>query len=574
MSTEAQQESPGQQREQITHLAEAMGCAQILWYSDEAISGNDTRHRLGFQQMMADALLGRFKVIICWSLDRFGRFDSLEAAQWVGPLRKVGVSLITVAEGKMNWDDATGRLIYMIQQEQKHMFLIDRARDITRGVERSARRPGFHAGPAPYGYDKAMYDERGVVQRRVIRGECFAKPRLWSSRLVLTNDRKILRVIRWLFIAFANGASMRSLALRLNERHIPSPGGRFWRQNAIKSILTNPNYVGDQVWNRRHGGKFFGILNGRVVADRAFDRRGPVRPVNVKNSEHEWILVEDEHPPIVDRKLFARVRARLRPPTGASRALSYDPLTGLLFCGHCGSRMYVQNDRKNRAFGRRLVCRTASDLGTAICKIRSIDERLFLIFLTQLLKERVFVPDWEERVFKRLNFRPSHISLRETYAHPAGGPQAKSFIRNFEPVVAKILAELAQARLSLASRDFGLLRCALRAVIVRIDMWFGPHPRVRKASKISEGIIQIRPPLCDWSTSRVTIGFDRADFDRATAEHTLVVGRKRNPNGRLLPEAERPILVSELIASYATEVAQRDPPNRDDPGNEPGLSAQ
>src|SRR4051812_15894547 len=171
MSADAQEQSPSQQREQIEKLAEKMGCGRLNWYCDAAISGNDTKHRLGFQQMMTDALLGKFRVILCWSLDRFGRFDSLEAASWIAPLRTAGVMLVTVAEGKMNWDDAGGRLIYMIQQEQKHAFLLDRARDITRGFQRRAKRPGLHLGPPPYGYDTLLYDERGILVRRVVRGE-------------------------------------------------------------------------------------------------------------------------------------------------------------------------------------------------------------------------------------------------------------------------------------------------------------------------------------------------------------------------------------------------------------------
>ena len=41
-------------------------------YSDEGISGTGTKKRDGFNQMMADARLGAFDMIICKSIARFG----------------------------------------------------------------------------------------------------------------------------------------------------------------------------------------------------------------------------------------------------------------------------------------------------------------------------------------------------------------------------------------------------------------------------------------------------------------------------------------------------------------------
>ena len=84
MSTDHQDESPEQQREHVVRLAARLGLEIVRWYVDAAISGDDTPRRLGFKQMFADALAGQFGTIVCWSLDRFGRFDSIDAGEWVG----------------------------------------------------------------------------------------------------------------------------------------------------------------------------------------------------------------------------------------------------------------------------------------------------------------------------------------------------------------------------------------------------------------------------------------------------------------------------------------------------------
>lgn len=92
MSTDKQDDSPEQQRAEILKLAEREGCRIIRWYEDHAISGAKTHKRKGFRQMIRDAKgAGEFKAILCWDQDRFGRFDSIEAGEWVSPLRRAGV---------------------------------------------------------------------------------------------------------------------------------------------------------------------------------------------------------------------------------------------------------------------------------------------------------------------------------------------------------------------------------------------------------------------------------------------------------------------------------------------------
>ena len=52
-------------------------------YTDEGISGLDTRHRDGFKEMIADALAGRIELIVTKSVSRFARntVDSLTTIQ-------------------------------------------------------------------------------------------------------------------------------------------------------------------------------------------------------------------------------------------------------------------------------------------------------------------------------------------------------------------------------------------------------------------------------------------------------------------------------------------------------------
>ena len=122
MSDERQEHSIPAQRQELLSYAEKHGYKILREYLDEAISGDDTRRRVGFLRMREDAQQGEFSVVLCWDQDRFGRFDPIEGGHWILPFRDAGVRLETIAQGKIDWNDFAGRLIYLVQQEGKHAY--------------------------------------------------------------------------------------------------------------------------------------------------------------------------------------------------------------------------------------------------------------------------------------------------------------------------------------------------------------------------------------------------------------------------------------------------------------------
>ena len=91
--------------------------------------------------------------MLCWDQDRFGRFDPIEGGHWILPFRDAGVRLETIAQGKIDWNDFAGRLIYLVQQEGKHAYLRDLSRNVTCGFLNAAKNGrGGTGGRAPSGY--------------------------------------------------------------------------------------------------------------------------------------------------------------------------------------------------------------------------------------------------------------------------------------------------------------------------------------------------------------------------------------------------------------------------------------
>src|SRR6266446_8104676 len=119
MSHESQETSIRDQRAAVERFAIGHNYELISTYIDEAISGDATERRFQFQRMVSDAALRRFKAILVWDLSRLGRFDIIEGGFWMKPLRDAGVTIVTLDQGEIDWNDIAGRIIWTVQQEGK-----------------------------------------------------------------------------------------------------------------------------------------------------------------------------------------------------------------------------------------------------------------------------------------------------------------------------------------------------------------------------------------------------------------------------------------------------------------------
>ncbi len=533
MSSEMQKSSPRQQRDQIKKLAQRRGYEIVRWYEDLAVSGDDIRRRVAFRRMVADAERKSFETILCWSQDRFGRFDSIEAGEWIGPLRRAGIELVTVTDGEITWNDAIGRLIYTIQQEAKHAFLVDLARGILRGAHQRALEGRLHVGKIPYGYNKLIFDERGELVRRLAPLQKLSKPKEWTGSLVPTLDSSIIRTVRWRFRSYDRGMSIRGLAVSLNRRRVPSPEGHHWSSDTIRKILANPVYVGDRVWNRRHVGKYAGLLGGEIVLEAAFTKKFGYRTRGrIANDRSDWVVVKNVHPALVERAQFDRVQARLRQQRRRKPSPVIDPLKSLVVCGHCGTTLNVNHHRNIRkdkvVYYRRLECPTYHTKGRTVCRPRSISQPILQRLIVDLLTERVLDRDLESR----LRMQPID-TLEEIQAFagtdlPFGKPAKINTEQGAsEKLVAEVMGQAARFRVALCGGDIDLLCIAIRGLVKRIDVWFARHPTMPGASKISTGKVHLRPPFTDCVTGSSEICFDRAEFDLAASK---IPARMRNAN--------------------------------------------
>lgn len=292
-STDKQEKSIGDQRAEVDALRVRRGYSFVCEYVDDAISGDATEKRHAFQRMIKDAAAKRFDVVLCWDQDRFGRFDALEAGYWIQPMRTAGVVLETVTQGRVDWNDFAGRLVYSITQEGKHAYLRDLAKNINRTVRRRAAE-GVWCGKAPFGY---------------VLGD--------DGRLVL-GDPAAVAAVRRVFELRAQGIGYRSLGRLMNREGHPLPASAPWNMETVRSILAREHYTGRIIFGRLKTAKYEPRFNG------------PMR-------------VDNAHPAIITEAMWSATRPELFRGNHAHRRNGeYSAaLAGLLNCGRCSAPMYA-----------------------------------------------------------------------------------------------------------------------------------------------------------------------------------------------------------------------------------------
>jgi site-specific DNA recombinase len=339
------------------------GFQVVETYADRAISGASML-RSGLQELMADALAGRFTVLVAEALDRLSR-DQADVAAIFKQLSFAGVRILTLSEG---WIE---ELHVGLKGTMNQLFLKDLAAKTRRGL-RGRVEAGFSGGGNAYGY-------------KVVR-------RLKSDGELTTGEREIhpeeAAIVQRIFVAFADGQSPKAIARKLNAEGIPGPRGILWRDTAIRGhrtrgtgILNNELYLGRIIWNRL-----------RYVKDPSTGKR-----VSRPNDPAEWITKEVTTLRLIDDATWEAVKRRqsdldATPAVQGIKASRFwerrrpdHLLTGLVSCDCCGGPF--------AAVGRDyLACSAARKLGTCSSR-KSIRRSVLEEAVLDLLKTRLMQPE-------------------------------------------------------------------------------------------------------------------------------------------------------------------------------------
>lgn len=262
----------------------------VKMYSDEGISGTNTKLRTGFKAMVEDALNGKIDLIITKSVSRFAR-NTVDSLTTVRQLKEVGVEIYFEKENIWTLD-SKGELLITIMSSLAQ----EESRSISENVTWGLRKQ-FAEGKVHFPYTNVLGFKAGE-----------------DGAIVVDQDEA--KTVRYIFQQALIGKSPYHIAKDLTEQGIPSPSGKSqWNATTIKRMLRNEKYKGD------------------ALLQKTFTIDFLTKKKNINRGELPQYYVENNHEAIVDRETFDAVQLVL---DNKGRKSSTTIFSSKLVCGDCG----------------------------------------------------------------------------------------------------------------------------------------------------------------------------------------------------------------------------------------------
>lgn len=196
-------------------------------YTDEGITGTNTKRREGFKSMVADALAGKFDLIVTKSVSRFAR-NTVDSLTTIRQLKENSIEVYFEKENIWTFD-GKGELLLTIMSSL--------AQEESRSISENCtwgQRKRFSDGKVTVPFARFLGYDRGA-----------------DGNLVLNENEAV--IVRRIYSMYLQGMTPHGIAARLTEDGVKSPGGKDkWNQGAVKSILTNEKYKGDALLQKSY----------------------------------------------------------------------------------------------------------------------------------------------------------------------------------------------------------------------------------------------------------------------------------------------------------------------------------
>ena len=326
-------------------------------FADKGLSGTSLKKRENFNKMIAACKRGRIDTILTKSLSRFAR-NTVDCLETVRMLRARGIGVIFEKENINTLTESNEFLITLFsgfaQAESESL-----SGNIARGKMMS-----MQAGNVPFQYKKLLGYREGED----------GKPEI---------DPEEAKTVRRIYRRYLDGCSLSQIQRELEADHVPTARGiQRWSYQVIHNILTNERYIGDA------------LLGKTYVLDCIS------KEVRKNNGERPQYYVENNHPAIIPREWFQRVKEEMTRRASKRKVMQRHgktelgkysakyALSELLVCGECGTPYkrctWARNGKK------RIVWRCVSRLefGTKYCHHSpSLDEEKLHQAILEALNE-------------------------------------------------------------------------------------------------------------------------------------------------------------------------------------------
>lgn len=265
-------------------------------YTDEGITGTNTKKRDGFNQMIEDAIDGKIDLIITKSVSRFAR-NTVDSLVTIRKLKEKGVEVYFEKENIWTLD-SKGELLLTIMSSLAQEESRSISENVTWGKRKSASDGKISLAYSNFlGYDKGP---KGTL---------------------VVNDEQALLVKR-IYREFMEGKTPFTIAHTLTAEGVTTPSGKStkWRVSTINSILSNEKY------------------KGSALLQKTFTTDYLTKKMKVNEGEVPQYYVEESHEAIIPTEEWDRVQREIIRRKSLGRSYSGNSIFSTrVVCGDCGA---------------------------------------------------------------------------------------------------------------------------------------------------------------------------------------------------------------------------------------------
>lgn len=316
-------------------------------YSDYAATGTSTTRRGEFNQMIEQALAGSIDIILTKSISRFAR-NTVDLLSTVRALKAAGVSVRFEREN-IDTANAEGEVLLTLLAS----FAQAESKSISANAKwgiRKKYKDGLLHSRHPYGYHY-HHGQLDIIEAEAV-------------------------IVRRVFAEFLEGISPEKTCKQMNQEGLRSRGGGKFSASLTRNWLENPTYI------------------GTTILQQYFSAHAGDNTPTLNRGELDKYIVEDSHPPIIDRSVFDAVQAELArrrttggrglTPTGGSGALTHR-----ITCTICGRNYHRRTRRLAHSTYKYWWCETATKGKGNPCHAHQLrEENLHTIILRLLSLEK------------------------------------------------------------------------------------------------------------------------------------------------------------------------------------------
>ena len=306
-------------------------------FADEGITGTSACKRKDFLRMIRQCRQGKIDMILAKSVSRFAR-NTVDTLNYTRELRGMGIPVIFEEQN-----------INSIYPESEFLITIHGAFAQSESEGISSR--------VKWGKHQAMRTGKANIQHKTLLG--YEKNP--DGEMVVNAEQA--ETVRRIYEMYLSGQTLRSIKEALESGGFKNSAGTMeWTTSNLRTILSDEKYCGD------------------VLLQKTFIQDCISKKVIKNTGQLPMYLIQNHHEAIIPRDRFDAVQVELArrktltsstkksAPTGMSRYSGKYALSGLPFCGECGTAyrrvVWTQHGEK-RAVWR---CSSRLDYGKKYCK--------------------------------------------------------------------------------------------------------------------------------------------------------------------------------------------------------------